>query len=366
MDQSVAAKSSFDQPKHSMAFINRCCDHTPSTENQSAQSQAQQDPAQHAKHAQHGSHQLPDLTGDAHGEHFPGLLAAKLSPSADAEGATVQLPGFEDSNFNSNSNLNPNDPARPQGSKAALQGKQKEAKDAASPSVHYFMMGSDHDRGWKACHSWPLPNASRPPLKLYLNKAAEPARKSSRSWLRLGKKSAKVANTEPATATEPLHQPLGLHNRQHASGQASTSGSQNQHASAGNVTASGLPQPQQPAGQQTSNADVNPKPVPAQQGHMPVAQVVASKKRPQLGLLTQPAAQQNCRFRHDIDLDKQIKVIPFRLSNTKQREWRMHSQCCTFGITTRTKDAKSPALLPLHASSVNKATVLATLQCCCT
>ena len=168
VDQSVAEDSSFDQPKHSMAFINRCCDRTPSHAHasQPAQASHQAHPQQQSSSIVAGAPQLNE--GSA------GFVQART--------------------------------ADPQTSSRGQCTSNKEAEDAALPSVHFFMMGAE-ERGWKASHSWPPSNASSPPLKLFLNKAPAPVSKPSRSWFRSGRKSAKVANREDS-ASQVLQQSM--------------------------------------------------------------------------------------------------------------------------------------------------------------
>ena len=67
---------------------------------------------------------------------------------------------------------------------------------------------------------------------------------------------------------------------------------------------------EQPPGQENLSSQLNPPPLSAINGHTQVTQVVPStgRKHPQLGQLTQVPAQQNCRFRHDVDLQKHPKA----------------------------------------------------------
>ena len=275
VDQSVGKDSSFHQPKHSMAFINRCCDHTPSSKPASSPDQTQsQSPAQ-------------PLQADAH---------ANGSTSQDAEdrrqawgSQTLAAGGL----VNGRTGQNP---------------RSKEDQDAASPSVHFFMMGCNSRRGWRACHSWPPPNTSSPPLKLYLSKAAGPALKKARSWFWSSTNKIQVPVNEPARVadSEISHQPAGAHH-QHQPTQPE--GNKQQQAFSQEGTSSpGLDQRQQAGECERCDAALNPAPVSAQQGKTQVTQVVTSKKHPQLGQLSQGPAQHNCRFRHDISVDKHPKV----------------------------------------------------------
>ena len=158
-DQSVGQDSSFDQPKHSMAFINRCCDHTPANApdftqtHSSTQAQAQQ--------------QLPSIVNGA------------AQPDKDRV-----LSGFVQTHTSEAK------------SSGTSQKSSKAEEDAALPSVHFFMMGDEAHRGWKASHSWPPPAPSSPPLKLFLNKAPGPMLKPKRAWFMSSKKSARVTSTQ--------------------------------------------------------------------------------------------------------------------------------------------------------------------------
>lgn len=62
--------------------------------------------------------------------------------------------------------------------------------------------------------------------------------------------------------------------------------------------------------QENMSCQLNPPPVSATTGQTQVTQVVAStsRKHPELGQLTQTPAQQNYRFRHDVDLQNHPKV----------------------------------------------------------
>lgn len=283
VDQSVGKDSSFDQPKHSMAFINRCCDHKPASKSDSVSGQSEQNPMQH------GQHQLPALAADAH-------TGGRSSQQDDQQ----QVLGSQTL------------PAKAQGSGMNRQNpSSKEEEDAASPSVHFFMMGCESHRGWRACHSWPPPRASSPPLKLYLNKADGPALKKARSWFWSSKKTAQLPTAEPARVDDSdlAQKPHGVHQQQFSDQNNLPRGGERQQTS-GHVQTGGHGQAQrQQAGQQEqSDRDLNPAPVSAQHGQTQVTQVVTSRKNPQLGQLTQAAAGQNCRFRHDISLDKHPKV----------------------------------------------------------
>ena len=159
VDQSVAQDSSFNQPKHSMAFINRCCDHTP----------AATPGPQQAQHAQHDPAVPSNTNGMTH------ITEAQV--------------GFV-----------PAHASDPQTCGMSHQSPSKEEEDAASPSVHFFMMGDEAHRGWKACHSWPPPRAASPPLKLFLSKAPGPAAKATKFWFRRNRTSAQVAGDEDAAS----------------------------------------------------------------------------------------------------------------------------------------------------------------------
>lgn len=162
LDQSVAEDSSFDQPKHSMAFINRCCDYTPSHA--------------HASQPAESSHQVQP-------QHQPSSIVDGAPQPVQGSAGFVQA-----------------HTAAPHTSSGGRHESSKEEQDAASPSVHFFMMGADVERGWKASHNWPPSDASSPPLKLFLNKAPAPVAKASRSWFRSGRKSGKVANREDSAS----------------------------------------------------------------------------------------------------------------------------------------------------------------------
>ena len=290
VDQSVGKDSSFDQPKHSMAFINRCCDHTPSSKSDSAPGQT---PAQNL--VQHNQHELPALAAEA-----------------DANGRTSQHNGDDDDDV---------DRRQAWGSQTSLAGGQasgrseqstrskqasKAEEDAASPSIHFFMMGCESHRGWRACHSWPPPDASAPPLKLYLSKAAGPAPRKTRSWFWRSKKKVQDPTGESA-ASEPDPQPVTT---QQAPDQGTLPESLNRQPkpSQESISGHGQSQRQQAGEQEQSHEELNPAPVPAQQGQTRVTQVVASKQHPQLGLLSNRPGGQNCRFRHEVGLDKHPKV----------------------------------------------------------
>lgn len=171
VDQSVAQDSSFNQPKHSMAFINRCCDHTPAAAPGPQQPQQAQQPLQseQAQHAQHDPAVPSNTNGMTHM----------------TEGQAGVVPAHA---------------ADPQTCGISHQSPSKEEEDAASPSVHFFMMGDEAHRGWKSCHSWPPPSASSPPLKLFLNKAPGPEAKAAKSWFRRNRMSAPVAGDEDAAS----------------------------------------------------------------------------------------------------------------------------------------------------------------------
>ena len=171
MDQSVAQDSSFDQPKHSMAFVNRCCDHTPTNVPASQQSR----PSHQTQAQQQRDSEVPSNT-------------SKMPQRSEGQTGFVQAHTSD-----------------PQTSGRSHQSPSKEDEDAASPSVHFFMMGAEGHRGWKACHSWPPPGAASPPLKLFLNKAPGPALKATRSssWLKGNRKSAQVAGNEDAAPQVP-------------------------------------------------------------------------------------------------------------------------------------------------------------------
>lgn len=266
VDQSVGQDSSFDQPKHSVAFVNRCCDHTPSSRSQSAASQAAQDPTQHSQQ------QAPTLVADA-----------------DVDGRASQHDRHQ---LGSVQSLAADEPAN---GRSQQQPHSKEAEDAASPSVHFFMMGDASQRGWKACHSWPPPGASSPPVKLYLSKAATPMLKPSRSWF--WRSSKKAANAEqPKVAHTHVAQKPKVSHSQQAWSPDSISHDQLQMPHA--------------VEQKKSARELNPAPVPANPGHTQVTQVVGSSKKAHVnpGQLSQQGSDQNCRFRHDIHLDKHPKV----------------------------------------------------------
>ena len=276
MDQSVGKDSSFDQPKHSMAVINRCCDHTPTSKSASVpdqtQSQSPKQPLQADAHANGRTSQDDEDRQQAWGSQT--LAAGDL-----VSGRTGQNP------------------------------RSKEGQDAASPSVHFFMMGCESRRGWQACHSWPPPNTSSPPLKLYLSKAAGPALKKTRSWFWNSKKKIELPIDEPTRVadSEVTQQPAGT---QHQQKPTPSEGNKQQQPSSQESTSSvGHDQRQQADGceRRDEASSLNPVPVSAQHGRTQVTQIVASKKHPQLGQLSQGPARHNCRFRH-ISLDKHPKV----------------------------------------------------------
>jgi len=273
VDQSVGKDSSFDQPKHSMAFINRCCDHTTSSKSASVpdqtQSQNPMQPLQAGAHANGSTSHYNEDRRQAWGSQP--LAAGDL-----VGGRTGQNP------------------------------RSKEDKDAASPSVHFFMMGCESRRGWRACHSWPPPNTSSPPLKLYLSKAAGPALKKTRSWFWSSKKKIELPFDEPTRVadSEISQQPAGTDYQQKPTPSESI---KQQQASSQESTRS-HDQRQQADEHERRDEALNPAPVSAQQGKTQVTQIVTSKKHPQLGQLSQGPARQNCRFRHDISLDKHPKV----------------------------------------------------------
>ncbi len=283
MDQSVGKDSSFDQPKHSMAFINRCCDHTPSNKSASVPDQTQsQSPTQ-------------PLQADAHAN---GRTSQDDEDRRQAWGSQTLAAGDLDSG---RTGQNP---------------RSKVDQDAASPSVHFFMMGCKSRRGWQACHSWPPPNTSSPPLKLYLSKAAGPALKKTRSWFWSSKKKIELPVDEPARVadSEISQQPAGtdLHHQKPILPEGNK---QQQQASSQESTSSlGHDQRQQAGEFKRRDEALNPAPVSAQHGKTQVTQIVTSKKHPQLGQLSQGPARHNCRFRHDISLDKHPKVGPPGLS----------------------------------------------------
>ncbi len=275
VDQSVGKDSSFDQPKHSMAFINRCCDHTSSSKSASVTDQPQsQSPTQ-------------PLQADAHAN---GSTSQKNEDRRQAWGSQTLAAGDLDSG-RTGQNLH-----------------SKEDQDAASPSVHFFMMGCESRRGWRACHSWPPPNTSSPPLKLYLSKAAGQALKKTRSWLWSSKKKIELPVDEPARVadSEISQQPAGTDHQQKPTPPEGIK--QQQPSSQESTSSHGHDQRQQAGGCERCDEALNPAPVSAQQGQTQVTQVVTSKKHPQLGQLSQGPARHNCRFRHDISLDKHPKV----------------------------------------------------------
>ncbi len=275
MDQSVGKDSSFDQPKHSMAFINRCCDHTPSSKSSSVPDQPQsQNPVQ-------------PLQADAHAN---GSTSQNDEDRRQAWGSQTLAAGDL------------------VGGKTGQNARSKEDKDAASPSVHFFMMGCEFRRGWQACHSWPPPNTSSPPLKLYLSKAAGPALKKTRSWFWSSKKKIELPIDEPARVadSEISQQPAGTDHQQKPT--PSEGVKQPQASSQESTSSHGCHQRQQAGGCERCEEALNPAPVSAQQGKTQVTQIVTSKKHPQLGQLSQGPARHNCRFRHDISLDKHPKV----------------------------------------------------------
>lgn len=276
VDQSVGKDSSFDQPKHSMAFINRCCDHSPSNKSVSVpdqtQSQSPMQPLQADAHTNGSTSQNDEDRRQAWGHQT--LAAGDL-----VSGRTGQNP------------------------------RSKEDQDAASPSVHFFMMGCESRRGWQACHSWPPPNTSSPPLKLYLGKAAGPEPKKSRSWFWSSKKKIQLPVDEPARVadSEIGQQPAGVGHHQKPTPPEGIK--QQQPSSQESTSSRGHNQRQQASGEcERCYEALNPAPVSAQQGATRVTQVVTSKKHPQLGQLSQGPAQHNSRFRHDISLDKHPKV----------------------------------------------------------
>lgn len=182
MDQSAAESSSFNQPKHSLAFINRCCDHTPA----SALSPQELQPPQQAQQLQ--QLQPPEPCDHAVPSNPNGMAQA---PQNETELVSAQPHMGE-----GQTGFLPAPTSDPQTSGMSDQSPSKEEEDAASPSVHFFMMGDEADRGWKACHCWPPPGASGPQLKLFLNKAPEPAAKATKSWFRRDRASAQVAGDE--------------------------------------------------------------------------------------------------------------------------------------------------------------------------
>ncbi len=276
MDQSVGKDSSFDQPKHSMAFINRCCDHTPTNKSASVPDHTQ------------SQRPMQPLPADAHAN---GRTSQDDEDRRQAWGSQTLAAGDLDSG---RTRQNP---------------RSKEDQDAASPSVHFFMMGCESRRGWQACHSWPPPNTSSPPLKLYLSKAAGPALKKTRSWFWNSKKKIELPIDEPARVadSEISQQPAGIDLHQQKS-PPSEGNKQQQGSSQESTSSPGHDQRQQAGGCERHDEILNPAPVSAQQGRTQVTQIVTSKKHPQLGQLSQGPARHNCRFRHDISLDKHPKV----------------------------------------------------------
>lgn len=239
VDQSVAQGSSFDQPKHSMAFVNRCCDHAPAIV-AGVQSQSQ---SSHTSQAQ---------------QRHDGTVSSNISDVAQmSEG---QL-GFE-----------PVHTSEAHTRDGPQEGLSKEDEDAASPSVHFFMMGDAAHRGWRASHSWPPPHAASPPLKLFLDKAPAPAAKATRSWFGNYRKPAQVANTEDSASHHSTNPP--------------------------------------PSQLDPPTSQLNPPPVWASTEGTAVTQVgpPTSRKHPELGQLSRVPAQQSCRFRHDVELQKHPKV----------------------------------------------------------
>ncbi|KAL3161955.1 hypothetical protein ABBQ38_009037 [Trebouxia sp. C0009 RCD-2024] len=240
VDQSVAQGSSFDQPKHSMAFVNRCCDHAPAIV-AGVQSQSQ---SSHTSQAQ---------------QRHDGTVSSNISDVAQmSEG---QL-GFE-----------PVHTSEAHTRDGPQEGLSKEDEDAASPSVHFFMMGDAAHRGWRASHSWPPPHAASPPLKLFLDKAPAPAAKATRSWFGNYRKPAQVANTEDSASHHSTNPP--------------------------------------PSQLDPPTSQLNPPPVWASTEGTAVTQVgpPTSRKHPELGQLSRVPAQQSCRFRHDVELQKHPKGL---------------------------------------------------------
>ncbi len=258
-----------------MAFINRCCDHTPSSKSASipdqTQSQSPMQPLQADTHANGRTSQDDEERRQAWGSQT--LAAGDL--------------------VSSRTGHNPHS---------------KEDQNAASPSVHFFMMGCESHRGWQACHSWPPPNTSSPPLKLYLGKAAGPAVKKTRSWFWNSKKKIELPVDEPARGADSdiSQQPAGTDHQQKL---ILPEGSKQQPPSSQeSISSLGHNQRQHADGCQRRDVALNPAPVSAQHGKTQVAQIVTSKKHPQLGQLSQGPAWHNCRFRHDISPDKHPKV----------------------------------------------------------
>ncbi|DBA77051.1 TPA: hypothetical protein ACH3X1_009638 [Trebouxia sp. C0004] len=276
VDQSVGKDSSFDQPKNSMAFINRCCDHTPSSKSASVTDQP------------HSQNPLQPLQADAH--------ANGSTSQNDEDRRQAWLPHT----------LAAGDLV---GGRTGQNSCSKEDKDAASPSVHFFMMGCKSRRGWQGCHSWPPPNTTSPPLKLYLSKAAGPAMKKTRSWFWSSKKKIELPVVEPTRVadSEISQQPAGTHHHQKP---PPSEGIKQQHMSSQESISSDGHNQRQQAGECERCAEaLNPAPVSAQQDKTQLTQIVTSKKHPQPGQLSQSPAQQNYRFRHDISLDKHPKGL---------------------------------------------------------
>ena len=209
MDQSAAQSSSFNQPKHSLAFINRCCDHTPANapspqELQPPQQAQQPQPPQQAQQLQQAQQPQPPQQAQ---QPQPPQQAQQPQPCDHAvpsnPNGMAQTTQNETGPVSAQPHMGegqtgclPPPTADPQTGGMSHQSPSKEEEDAAWPSVHFFMMGDEADRGWKACHSWPPPRASGPQLKLFLNKAPEPAAKATKSWFRRDRASAQVAGDE--------------------------------------------------------------------------------------------------------------------------------------------------------------------------
>ena len=171
IDQSVGQKSSFDQAKHSIAFINRCCNQSPHGGPGSVPGTIQP-PQQLQPPSQQGEHQLATRieggcdSGATCEQHDQQRL--KVTPSLSQNGTTAQSQA-------AHAQLNGTMGDRGLANSSATTGfdpSGDEEEDVGSPAVHFFMMGCTAHRGWKACHSWPPPHASSPPLKLYLGKTS--------------------------------------------------------------------------------------------------------------------------------------------------------------------------------------------------
>ena len=163
-----------------MAFINRCCGHTPATA-------AGPQQAQQAQPSQQPSQQPPDFHDPAVPSNTNGMMQMTGSQT-EVMSTHTSDPQMVEGQTGS--------VADPQTCSMSHQSPSKKEEDAASPSVHFFMMGDQAHRGWKACHSWPPPSASTPPLKLFLNKGPGPAAKAIKSWFSRNRTSAQVTGEE--------------------------------------------------------------------------------------------------------------------------------------------------------------------------